>query len=293
MDLDRLMEQLEAAEDLDRTAEPLQAAVHRAVPSGPLKDALSGTWLGHQVHPLLIALPIGTWVGALVFDLTAGRDKARQAAADRLVGLGVLSALPAALTGASDWSDTTGAERRVGLVHAVGNAAAVGLQTASWLARRRGRRARGLVLSIAADLVVSATGYLGGHLSYAQGVGVDTTAFEAGPQDWEAVADEAAVMEGRPIGVEAAGVQLLLVHQGGRLHALADRCTHRGGPLHEGELTAGCITCPWHGSRFRLDDGSIERGPAVRPQPRYETRVVASKVEVRRLEPRALRADAV
>jgi uncharacterized membrane protein len=145
----QLTEKLEAAESLDRLAEPLQAAIHEVVPSGPVKDALSGTWLGHPVHPMLVAVPIGTWVGALVLDLTAGRDRGRQAAADTMVGLGVLGALPAALTGASDWSDTVGAERRVGLLHAVGNYAAVGLQAASWLARRRGRRAQGLALSVA------------------------------------------------------------------------------------------------------------------------------------------------
>ena len=293
MGLYQLTEKIEAAEGLDRLAQPLQAAIHKAVPTGPLKDALSGTWLGHPVHPLLVALPIGTWVGGLILDLTAGKDRGRGAAADTLVGLGVLSSLPAALTGASDWSDTVGAERRVGLLHALGNYAAVGLQAASWLARRRGRRAQGLALSVAADVIVSATGYLGGHLSYAQGVGVDTTAFEVGPEDWEAVADDTAVPEGRPAAVEAGGVQLLLVRQDGRLHALADRCTHRGGPLHEGELTPGCITCPWHGSRFRLEDGAVERGPAAYPQPCYETRVSGGRISVRRMEPKGLRSNTV
>ena len=289
----QLMEKLESTEALDRLAEPLQAAIHKAVPTGPVKDALSGTWLGHPVHPMLIALPIGSWVSALVLDLTAGGDRGRQAAADTLVGLGALSALPAAITGASDWSDTVGAERRVGLLHALGNYAVVGLQVASFVARRRGRRTRGVALSVAADMVVTATGYLGGHMSYAQGVGVDTTAFEVGPQEWSGVADDAAVAEGRPMAVEAEGVKLFLVRHGGRLYALADRCTHRGGPLHEGEMTDGCITCPWHGSRFRLDDGSVERGPAVHPQPGYETRVVAGRIEVRRSEPKGLRSNAV
>ena len=83
---------------------------------------------------------------------------------------------------------------------------AVGLQVASWLARRRGRRAPGLALSVAANALLGATGYLGGHMSYAQGVGVDTTVFEAGPEDWSAVADDATVTEGRPVAVEAGGV---------------------------------------------------------------------------------------
>ena len=245
------------------------------------------------MHPALVALPIGSWVSALVLDLTAGADRGRQSAADTLVGVGVLAALPTALTGASDWSDTVGAERRVGLVHAAGNYTVVGLQVASWLARRKGWRTEGLALSVAATMLLGATSYLGGHMSYAQGVGIDTTAFEAGPEEWSAVADDGAVAEGHPAAVDAGGIQLLLVRQGGQLFALADRCTHRGGPLHEGELTEGCITCPWHGSRFHLDDGAVERGPAVRPQPDYETRVVAGKIEVRRREPKALRSNAV
>ena len=137
------------------------------------------------------------------------------------------------------------------------------------------------------------TGYLGGHLTYSQGVGVDTTAFESGPEKWAAVADGREIEESRPVAVEADGVELVLVRQGGRVYALADRCTHRGGPLHEGELTEGCITCPWHGSRFRLEDGSVEQGPAVQPQPVYETRTVAGRIEVRRTEPKGLRSSSV
>ncbi len=293
MRLYTLMEKLEAADGLDRVAEPVQGVVQKVIPVGSLKDALSGTWLGHPVHPLLVSLPIGTWVSALVLDLTAGRDPGRHAAADALVGLGVLSALPTAASGASDWAETAGAERRVGLVHAIGNYAAVGLQAASWLARRRGSRARGITLSLLANALVGATGYLGGHMSYAQGVGVDTTAFQAGPQRWTALVDDAEVVEGRPVAVDAEGVRLVVVRDAGRLHALADRCTHRGGPLHEGEVAGGCITCPWHASAFRLDDGAIERGPAVHPQPVYETRVVAGRVEVRRVETRTLRTNPV
>jgi nitrite reductase/ring-hydroxylating ferredoxin subunit len=75
---------------------------------------------------------------------------------------------------------------------------------------------------------------------------------------------------------------VLLVRSGGAVLALSDRCSHRGGPLHEGELVDGCVQCPWHGSRFVLADGSVARGPASRPQPAYETRVVAGRVQVRR-----------
>ena len=74
---------------------------------------------------------------------------------------------------------------------------------------------------------------------------------------------------------------MLLARADGGLRALANTCTHAGGPLDEGELADGCVTCPWHGSTFRLDDGSVVRGPASTPQPTYETRVRDGWIEVR------------
>lgn len=280
-----LTDALERAEALDDIAARAQRAVQPLLSSGPVKDVLSGTWLGHPVHPLLIVLPIGTWVSATLLDLVGGR--AGRVAADRLVAAGVLSTLPTAATGLSDWLDTQDAERRVGLVHAVGNTVALGLQLASLRARRRGRRATGVTLSLAANALVAVTGYLGGHLSYNQGVGVDTTAFRTGPGEWTAVAEAADLLPGRPIAVPAGAATILLVRtEAGEVRALDDRCTHRGGPLHEGTVDGDCVQCPWHGSVFRLDDGSVQAGPASVPQPAYETRVVDGRVEVRRLEPR-------
>ena len=77
------------------------------------------------------------------------------------------------------------------------------------------------------------------------------------------------------------GVDVMIAKQDGRLYALANRCSHRGGPLADGELEDGCVTCPWHGSAFRLADGGIERGPASVPQPAYEARVSDGQIEVR------------
>ena len=130
---------------------------------------------------------------------------------------------------------------------------------------------------------MAAGGHLGGHLSFVEGVGVNQTAFEKGPEEWTPTVSEAELSEGQAVCAKAGDAQVLLVRDGDGIHALDDRCTHRGGPLHEGEVADGCVTCPWHGSRFRLADGSVERGPASSPQPLYETRVVDGKVEVRRV----------
>jgi nitrite reductase/ring-hydroxylating ferredoxin subunit/uncharacterized membrane protein len=287
----RLVEQLERAEELDEVATKVQGAVGDVLRPGPPKDALSGTWLGHPLHPLLILGPLGCWTSATYLDLVGG--KGSRAAADKLVAAGVLAALPTAAAGASDWSDTAGGERRVGLVHGLSNAAGVVCFAASYVARKRGRRGMGVSLGLLGHAFAGVAGYLGGHLTYATGVGVDTTAFRTGPEEWTPLVDADQLPEGRPVGADVEGVRLLLVRDGGEVRALDARCTHRGGPLDEGEIRDGCVTCPWHGSRFELATGDVVQGPATRPQQAYEVRVVDGRVEVRRSEPRDARHPAV
>ncbi|MBW3615391.1 MAG: Rieske (2Fe-2S) protein [Actinobacteria bacterium] len=280
MRLRRLPEVVESAEVLDAPGDAVAGVVGKLLPPGPFKDALSGTWLGHALHPMLTDLPIGFWTSAFVLDFVGGHES--DAAARRLVGWGVVAAVPTAASGLSDWADTTGGEKRVGVVHALANSVALACYTASWIARRRGHRTTGVALGVAGGAAATVGGYLGGHLISALGVGVDNTAFEEGPQDWTAVGSADQLAPGRPLLVDAAGVAVLVMQEGERIYGLANRCTHRGGPLHEGEVSGGCVSCPWHGSVFRLDDGEVERGPAALPQPVYEVRVRDGRLEVRR-----------
>ena len=67
----------------------------------------------------------------------------------------------------------------------------------------------------------------------------------------------------------------------GEVYAISDRCSHRCGPLHEGELHDGCVTCPLQGSVFKLEDGSVVQGPAAYPQPRWEARVRDGMIEIK------------
>lgn len=275
---------LEGLGVLDPPAKKIGKLVRDAVPDGPVKDGLSGTWMGHALHPLLTDIPIGTFTSALLLDFLGGRDAGP--AADRLIALGIVATPAVVATGWTDWADSEIADagvRRTGLVHAALNASAVAIMAASLAARRGGRRGRGKLLSLAGMTLLGGGGWLGGHLSYAQGVGVDTTAFDPDLEDWTAtdVAD-ADLAEGRPACALADGVPVLLVRRGARLLALHNRCTHRGGPLHEGELSDTAIACPWHNSVFSLEDGSVQRGPATFPQPAFDARVSAGRVEVRR-----------
>ncbi|HEV8153828.1 MAG TPA: Rieske (2Fe-2S) protein [Solirubrobacteraceae bacterium] len=280
--LHAVLERLESARVLDGPAEKVAKTVRGSLPAGGVKDLLSGEPLGHPLHPLLTDVVIGTWTSATILDLIGG-SKARPAA-ERLIGVGILAALPTAASGATDWADTTVKSppvRRVGAVHAALNVGALALYGASLTARRRGRHARGALLGLAGAGLLGASGQLGGHLAFIRGVGVAETAFDDPIADWTPACFDAEVREGEPFVATVAGQDVLLVRQDGAVRALADRCNHRGGPLHRGTLQDGCVTCPWHASRFRLEDGSVDRGPASSPQPTYDVRVAGDRIEIR------------
>jgi nitrite reductase/ring-hydroxylating ferredoxin subunit/uncharacterized membrane protein len=281
--LRELPHQTEQIDSLDQVAGLVAKAVKRVAPDGsPVNEVLSGTDLGHPLHPPLTDVVIGAWTSAVVLDWLGG-ERSGPAAADRLVALGVLSALPTAAAGLNDWATLDGPSRRLGLVHGTTNVAATGLFGASWLARKAGHRFLGRLLALAGYGTVSLGAFLGGHLSFRRGVGVDHTAFLEVPEDWTPVADEASVMELEPLLVKTAGVEIVLIREGGSLYGLLERCAHQGGPLHEGRVEDGCVVCPWHSSRYRLSDGAALSGPTAHPQPAVQVRVHDSKVEVRRL----------
>jgi nitrite reductase/ring-hydroxylating ferredoxin subunit/uncharacterized membrane protein len=275
-----LGERLEATEDLDRLVRPVHDVVSTLLPSGPAKDALHGVWLGHPLHPLLTDLPIGFWTGALLLDVFGGR-RARSAV-DALLGMGVVAALPTAAAGLADWSELNQPEQRTGLVHAVANVTATGLFGLSLLARRRGRRASGVALGLAGATALTAGGFLGGHLAYRRAAGVNHAVDAPDADDWTEAHVDGELSADRPTLAEVDG-QPLVAHEGatGPL-ALYDRCSHLGGPLHEGDVTNGCVRCPWHGSTFRMTDGSVARGPATAPQPAYELRRDGPRLLARR-----------
>jgi nitrite reductase/ring-hydroxylating ferredoxin subunit/uncharacterized membrane protein len=271
---------LEQAKGLDPAVDGTAAVVNRMLPRGPVKDALHGTWLGHALHPLLIALPIGLWSGGMLLDWTGGDRKA----ARRMIGAGVLAVAPTAATGWADWSELGTAKRpkRVGLVHALANISTASLYAASWRARRRGDEARGRLLALAGAGGLGVGGYLGGHLAYSNAVGVNRNADEQKkPRDWTDAAAAADIVEGRPVRVQVKAQEIVLVRTGGQVQAIGATCSHWGGPLDEGTLTDGCLECPWHGSRFRLADGSVARGPATSPQLAYDVRAVGDRLHVR------------
>ncbi|WP_298585011.1 Rieske 2Fe-2S domain-containing protein [uncultured Kocuria sp.] len=277
--LEDLVARVEKWKALDQVAEPVARAVGRAARPAPVRNVLSGTVIGHPLHPLLTDVPIGAWTMAAVLDLAGGPSTAH--AADVLVATGLAAAVPTAATGLNDWSDTQGADRRIGLVHATANSVALTFYTASLAARLQGRRGAGKALALAGYGCVMAGGYLGGHLVYARGVNVNRTAWRRGPRRWTDVLADTDLAAGGHRRVQAGSVSVLLVRDGNRIEALDSVCSHMGGPLEKGTIDGGCVTCPWHGSTFRLADGAVVRGPATAPQPGYETRVQDGRIQLR------------
>ena len=274
------MRPLEGWAVLDPAADWLGTKLSGLLAPGPVKTALSGTVLGHPLHPVLTDVPIGALTAATIFDVLGG--DAGGDTADALTALGLLSVAPTAVTGLSDWADTVDAERRLGLIHALANAGSWALYFAALVSRRSGSRGLARVFSVAGLGVLATSGYIGGHLVFARGWGVDHTVFDEPPGDWVKVAREADLQPDTPVLAQAAGYGVLLYSHGGSVDAIAARCTHAGGPLNEGEVDGElCVTCPWHGSRFRLADGSVVRGPATAPEPAFDVRMVKGNVEVR------------
>lgn len=171
--LNDLAARLESAKALDGPGRIAGRTVRALIPDGAAKEGLSGAWLGHALHPIMSDVPIGTWTSALLLDWTGGKDS--WPASDRLILTGVLAAGATVATGWSDWADAeegNAAVRRCGVVHAAANGTATALMIGSYLARKRGARGRGRLLSLAASAALGAGGWLGGHLSYTLGAGV-------------------------------------------------------------------------------------------------------------------------
>jgi nitrite reductase/ring-hydroxylating ferredoxin subunit/uncharacterized membrane protein len=288
---ERLVRTLGDQESLDAVATPLQEAIRSLFDSAgsagrEVKNFLHGKALGHPLHPALIDLPLGAWTLAAILDSLQLAGLRRDLGfADTAIKIGLVGAVGAAIAGATDWSETDGRAKRIGLTHGVLNLTATGLYALSLLLRRRSR-SKGIALSMTAFGVVLSSAYLGGHLSYGEQIGVDhtATAEQDTPKEFVAVLDADQLAENKPTKVTAEGVAVVLVKQGDSIYALRETCTHLGGPLSEGKIEGDSIRCPWHGSRFCLKNGRVLDGPAVFPERPFDVRVREGKIEVRAQE---------
>ncbi|NJC85666.1 Rieske 2Fe-2S domain-containing protein [Planosporangium mesophilum] len=277
----RLVTRLERLPLLDSVADRARKLVRAALGSQRVRDVLHGVWLGHPLHPALVQMPIGAWLSAAVLDVLPGQ----RTAATALIGVGTAGALPAVVTGANDWASLSREQRRVGLVHAGTNTVALALYGASLTARLRGRHTMGRGLGYLGLAVVGAGAYLGGHLSYSLGAGVN----QAVPGlwlmrgTWQRVGAVEEFSQGEPAVRKLGGTPVLVYREADRFTVLLERCAHHNGPLSDGTIVEidgdSCVVCPWHGSTYRLRDGLVVHGPAANDQITLRTRVVEGQLE--------------
>jgi nitrite reductase/ring-hydroxylating ferredoxin subunit/uncharacterized membrane protein len=254
-------------------------------PMRPIRDFLNGRWLGHPAHSAATDIPIGMLLGVVVLDIIG-----QPTAADVLLVGTILFMLAAAVTGLADYSETEGAALTRATLHATLMVIALLVLIVSLVFRAGAPTDRTvpIALSIIGFLIVSAGAYIGGDVVYLLGNMVSRHAFRGAGTRWihldtGELTDLGQLPEATPTKMRAGINDLVVVRVGDEIHAMHNVCAHAGGPLSEGTVVDGCIQCPWHASRFRLEDGTAVRGPTVYDQPAYEIRAAdAGGYEIRR-----------
>lgn len=248
------------------------------------RNFLNGTWLGEPLHVVLTDVPVGAWTLAMIFDALDMFYDRREFArgCETSIAVGLLAAAGAAVTGLTDWSDVDPPARRLGLTHGLLNLTGTTLFATSLFLRKKKSREAGRLASALGYVVMGYAAHLGGKLVYEHRVGVDRTDGQDFPEQFIPVLPEAELTEGKLTRVMHERTPILLVQRGNRVFAIAETCSHFGGPLSEGKLEGDTVVCPWHSSRFALNDGRVLDGPAVHPQPCLEVRRKNGQIEVRR-----------
>lgn len=274
--------------DLQKTALAVSQGIHDWVLANGnatrrVADLLHGTWLGHPLHPVLTDLTLGAWILGSVFDLLGSGKNSRRSrdAADTLIALGTISAVPTALAGITDYSTIPQGVASTGAAHGLINTAALLSFGLSSLNRRKGNRGAGKFFSSMGLGLVTISAWLGGELTYRHRVGVNHVEEPEEQQKWAAVLDKDQLVEGKPRQVKVNKQPVLLYRKDGEVVAIGAVCAHEGGPLEKGEFDGWCVECPWHQSVYDMRDGSVVHGPSTYSVPAYDVRVREGKIEVR------------
>jgi nitrite reductase/ring-hydroxylating ferredoxin subunit/uncharacterized membrane protein len=232
---------------------------------------------GHPLHPALIPFPFAFLTGAFVFD-ALGWMFSRPSwwtTGSHLAAAGVLSALVAAIPGAIDYvysvpRKSSGKQRAT--AHMVINLSAVAAMAIAWLTRPAAPGTLPvLALEFIAVTLLLYGSSMGGVLVTRNQISVDHRYADAGK--WkETTIDGASSRTAVATADELKPNQMKLLHIGSRRIVLGrtehgyvafdDRCTHRGGPLADGVMICGTVQCPWHGSQFDVQSGTVKAGPA-------------------------------
>jgi len=240
-------------------------------PIRPIQNFLNGTWLGHPVHSVVTDVPVGALTVSIVADLIG-----QPLVADVSMLLGVLAMVAAAVTGLADYTEVDGNARTRATVHGTLMVVTLVLYLISLLIRSGNPPDRlvAIVLALAGYLLLALAAAIGGDLVYLIGTHVNRHAWRGAGTKWIALdlGGLPDIPQGGPTKLKAGINELAVVREGDRILAVHAQCAHAGGPLGEGSLVGDAIQCPWHGSRYRMADGHVVRGPAMYDQPAYEVR---------------------
>ena len=284
LEIDKLLDNTRFIEMSEDAAHFLhEMLVGQGEPTRRLADLLHGKFLGHPLHPLLTDLTIGSWTLGFMYDLLAlipGTTHLRRTA-DRLTIMGLLTAMPTALTGIADYAAIKQDATKYGAAHGLLNGIAVLCYSRSAMARLTGNRSRAFFYAMLGFGVIMLSSWLGGDLVYRHRVGVNHVP-ETQLDEWTAVMPVADLAEGDPVKVEVDDVPVLLFRRDDEVYAINAVCSHAGGPLQDGRvMDEFCIECPWHHSIFDMRDGHVVHSPATFKQTKYAVRIRDEQIEVR------------
>lgn len=278
---------------LDALGAPFGAVVggfYRIPGTRPLKDLLHGTWLlRHPLHPALTDAAVGAYTVLAVLDvlyLLQG-DSSLVGPSLTVLIVAQLSSLASAVSGLTDWNETHGNERRLGILHGVLMTLISLGYLGSLLLRQQGSTTTAVYLALGMWVLLVVAAHLGGEMTYGFGTGVTRHAWATITNKWQTLPVAAASLEDRaPVRASMKnGFAVMVVKMDGEIHAIAAVCTHAGGPLEKGAFVGRDkrdIQCPWHASVFSVRSGTVLHGPATMDEPTFDARVADDgNVEVR------------
>jgi nitrite reductase/ring-hydroxylating ferredoxin subunit/uncharacterized membrane protein len=271
----------------EANAKNIASVLHKYILDGGedtrrLADLLHGTWLGHPLHPVLTDVTIGSWLFGTIFDIISLLPFTGhlRRAADTLLTLGTVSAIPTALSGLTDYSGIKKSAATYGLVHGILNTMAFLAYFRAVRTRNSGNRFASLIFSLVGLSLITMSAYIGGDMVYRLNVGTNHAKQPAEPQQWTAVMAEGELSEEQPVRVQVNGDPVLLYRKYGTVYAIGAVCTHAGGPLEQGTFYDFCVQCPWHDSVYDLRDGTPVHGPTTYRQPYYRARINNGQIEI-------------
>jgi nitrite reductase/ring-hydroxylating ferredoxin subunit/uncharacterized membrane protein len=272
-----------------KTSQEAARTIHQGVIEGgetvrEAVDVLHGKPVGHPLHPILTDITIGSWLLGALFDLLSlvTLSRSTRKAANRLVTLGTITAVPTALAGIADYSTVKQSAAGHAALHGIVNTIAFMFYFRSVRARFENHVIRSVLYSFAGLSFAALAAWLGGDLVYRHRMGVNH-AEDQPLEDWTPALSAGLLAEGERRRVDVKGQPVLLYRYDGQTYAIGAVCSHLGGPLEQGKIVDEvCIQCPWHDSVFDLRDGHVVHGPATFEEPFYETRIFNGQIEIRR-----------